>query len=116
MLPPMERFSFRPGDAYTSRNELLEAVTIAPLTPPGSVQAAIFRLAAGGRIARHPATVSQILAVLEGAGRVSGGDGEFLPIGAGEAAFWSGGEQHETVSDHGLTALILEAPELRPPG
>jgi quercetin dioxygenase-like cupin family protein len=76
------------------------------------VQAAIFRLAPSGRIARHPATVPQILAVLEGAGRVCGADGEFQPIAAGEAVFWSADEEHETQTDDGMTALILEAPAL----
>jgi quercetin dioxygenase-like cupin family protein len=110
----MERFNFE-AESFAPRDERLEAVTIAPLTAPGAVQAAIFRLEPGGRIARHPATVRQVLAVLEGSGHVSGGDGAFQPIAAGEAVFWDAGEEHETVSDGGLTALVLEAAELRPP-
>ena len=78
------------------------------------VQAAVLRIAANGKIARHPATVPQILAVFEGAGEVSGGNGEFQPIAVGEAVFWSEGEEHETCSDGGLTALIIEGPGLRP--
>ena len=111
----MERFRFDAGSAFTPHQELLEGVTIAPLTPLGGVQAAVFRLSAGGRIVRHPATVPQILAVLEGDGRVSGPDGELEPIAAGEAVFWSAGEEHETVSEGGLTALVLEAEGLSPP-
>src|SRR5262249_59862189 len=110
MLPRMERFGFGPEDAFTPRDELLEGVTIAPLTAPGAAQAAIFRLAPGGRIARHPATVAQVLAVLEGDGHVSGDDGTFEPIAAGEAVFWSAGEEHETGSDRGLTARLPPAP------
>jgi quercetin dioxygenase-like cupin family protein len=116
MLARMERFPFGAESAFSPRDERLEGVTVAPLTPPGRVQAAIFRLAPGGRIARHPATVPQLLAVLEGEGLVSGGDGEFLPIRSGEAVYWSAGEEHETVSDYGLTALILEAEGLLPRG
>ena len=101
----MERFAL---EAFTPQDERLEAVTIAPLTAPGRVQAAIFYVAAGGRIARHPAATPQILAVIEGEGLVSGADGAFQPIGPGEAVFWVAGEEHETVSDHGLTALIVE--------
>jgi mannose-6-phosphate isomerase-like protein (cupin superfamily) len=56
----------------------------------------------------HRATTPQILAVVEGEGLVSGADGAFEPIAAGEAVFWAAGEEHETVSDHGLTALIVE--------
>jgi quercetin dioxygenase-like cupin family protein len=111
----MERFRFDAESAFTPSEELLHGVTIAPLTPPDAVKAAIFRLAPGGCIARHPATVPQILAVLEGEGRVSGAGGEFEPISPGDAVFWSAGEEHETVSESGLTALVLEAEELRPP-
>jgi quercetin dioxygenase-like cupin family protein len=112
----MERFGFGPQEGFTPRDERLENVTISPLTAPGTAQAAIFRLGPGGRIARHPATVPQVLAVLDGTGLISGGDGEFRPIGPGEAVFWAEGEEHETVSDHGLTALIVDATGLRPPG
>jgi quercetin dioxygenase-like cupin family protein len=112
----MERFGFGPTEAFTPSDERLENVTLSPLTASGPAQAAIFRLGPGGRIARHPAAVPQVLAVLEGSGLVSGGDGEFRPIGAGEAVFWAAGEEHETVSDHGLTAVIVEATGLRPPG
>jgi quercetin dioxygenase-like cupin family protein len=108
----VERLSFGAEAAFTPREELLEGVTVAPLTAPlragGPVQAAIFRVAPRGRIVRHPATVPQILAVLEGSGSVSGEDGEPQPISAGEAVFWSAGEEHETVSEEGLTALLLE--------
>lgn len=114
----MERLSFGTDAAFTPREDLLERVTVAPLTArPGSgcpVKAAIFRVVPNGRIARHPATFPQILAVLEGRGRVSGADGEFQPIAAGEAVFWAAGEEHETQTESGLTALVLEAEELQP--
>jgi hypothetical protein len=82
------------------------------------VQAAVFRLAPGGSIGRHPATVPQILAVLEGSGAVTGADGNSEPISPGEAVFWMQGEEHETTSVRGMTALLLEADGLmrfRPP-
>lgn len=112
MLSAVERFSFSPDATFVPSEELLERVTVAPLTPSifeGSrMQAAIFRVAPGGRLRRHPATFPQILAVLEGAGAVSGADGVEEPIEAGEAVFWHEGEEHETTSAEGLTALIIE--------
>jgi quercetin dioxygenase-like cupin family protein len=114
----VERFAFDADVAFSPAEELLDAVTIAPLTAPTSVgapfQAAVFRLAAGGRIVRHPATVPQILAVLEGSGEVSGADGIAQAIGPGEAVFWEAGEEHETTSAAGLTAVILEGDALEP--
>jgi quercetin dioxygenase-like cupin family protein len=98
-------------------DERLTGITVAPLTSPlaagAPVQAAVFRLAAGGRIARHPAAVPQLLAVVEGNGRVSGDGGEH-ELRAGEAVFWDAGEEHETTTDGGLTAVIIEGKGLRP--
>ena len=108
----VERFSFASEVAFVPRGDLLDGVTVAPLTPPISeglpIQAAIFRFAPGGRLARHPATVPQVFAVLDGSGEVSGADVVGEPIGAGEAVFWSQGEEHEAKSAAGLTALIVE--------
>jgi quercetin dioxygenase-like cupin family protein len=122
MLPPfdcagrrrqrLERFTFGPDVAFAPREELLDGVTVAPLSRPISqgspLQAAVFRVAPGGRIARHPATYPQILAVLDGSGNVSGRSGVDEPIEAGEAVFWEAGEEHETKTADGLTALIIE--------
>jgi quercetin dioxygenase-like cupin family protein len=114
----MERFGFGPDAARRVAEPLLEGVTVAPLTKSrfagAPFQAAIFRFAAGGRVARHPASVPQILAVLDGAGEVSGADGLAEPIAAGEAVFWREGEEHETTSAAGMTALIVEGPGLEP--
>jgi quercetin dioxygenase-like cupin family protein len=112
----VERFSFASDVAFVPRGDLLDQVTVAPLTPSifeGSLmQAAIFRVAPGGGLRRHPATYPQILAVLEGSGAVSGSDGIEEPIVAGEAVFWHEGEEHETKSANGLTALIIEGQTL----
>jgi quercetin dioxygenase-like cupin family protein len=116
----VERLTFGIDAAFTPRGEeqMLQGVTVAPLSLPISLgspfQAAVFRIEPGGRIARHPATYPQLLAVLDGAGEVSGEDGAFAAITAGEAVFWEQGEEHETRSEPGLTALILEGEGLRP--
>jgi quercetin dioxygenase-like cupin family protein len=114
----VERFAFDAAAAFTPQQERLDGVTVAPLTRPLSrgalFQAAVFRIAAGGRIARHPASVPQILAVIDGSGEVSGGDGISEEISTGEAVYWAEGEEHETRTEHGLTALVLEGPGLAP--
>lgn len=79
-------------------------------------------LAPGGRIGRHPASQQQLLLIVEGEGEVSGNDGGSRPIAAGQAALWQPGEEHETRSETGLTALIFEgemerlSEQLRPSG
>jgi quercetin dioxygenase-like cupin family protein len=114
----MERFRFGADVAFAPREELLEGVTVAPLSRPisqgSAFQAAVFRLAPGGRIARHPATYPQILAVLDGSGEVNGAGGIDEQIAAGEAVFWPAGEEHETKTAAGLTALIIEGDGLEP--
>jgi len=94
-----------------------------PVTAPGSVNAAVRRLAAdahvvvielgpGGVVARHPAGLGQLFAVLQGSGWVSGDDGEREQIRAGEAVLWEPGEEHESGSDEGMTVLVVEAESL----
>jgi hypothetical protein len=43
---------------------------------------------------------------------VSGDDGERISIVAGEAVVWDIGEEHESGSDEGMTAIVVEAEEL----
>jgi quercetin dioxygenase-like cupin family protein len=93
------------------------------VTAPGSISARVRRLAAeahagvidiapGGVVARHPAVVSQLFVVVSGSGWVSGNDGEREAIRAGEAVLWDQGEEHESGSDEGMTALVVEAESL----
>ena len=90
------------------------------VTAPGSANAQVRRLAPsahvvvievgpGGVVARHPAVVAQLFAVVTGSGWVSGADGERRAIRAGEAVLWEPGEEHESGSDEGMTALVVEA-------
>jgi quercetin dioxygenase-like cupin family protein len=113
----VERFSFDADVAFTPREEFVDGVTVAPLSAPMSerspFQAAVFRFAPGGRIARHPAgSHPQILAVVEGSGEVSGATGVDERIGAGEAVFLREGEEHELNTTVGLTVLIIEGRDL----
>jgi quercetin dioxygenase-like cupin family protein len=113
----VERFSFDSDVAFVPSGDLLDRVTVAPLTAPMSeesgFQAAIFRVAPGGGLRRHPAGAEQqIFAVLDGSGAVSGADGIEEPIVSGEAVFWGAGEEHGMKSETGLTAIILEGRHL----
>ena len=104
----MERLSFRAADAVRPDDERLVGVSIARLVRGASFDAAVFHIEPGGRIARHPTVGRQLLAVLEGSGHVSGGDGAEFAVAAGDAVIWEQGERHETRSDRGMTALVIE--------
>jgi quercetin dioxygenase-like cupin family protein len=67
----------------------------------------------GGVVGRHPAVVPQLFVVVRGSGWVSGGNGEREPIVAGEVVLWEAGEEHESGSEAGMTALVLESESLR---
>ena len=93
------------------------------VTAPGSVSARVKRLAPQahavvieigpeGIVARHPAVVPQLFVVVSGSGWVSGDNGEREAIRAGEAVLWDQGEDHESGSDEGMTALVVEAESL----
>jgi quercetin dioxygenase-like cupin family protein len=80
---------------------------IAPLVR-GESQVAVLHLSAGGRVGRHSAVVPQVLAVVAGSGTVSGSDGVEHAVATGDAAVWEPGEEHETRTDSGLMAIVVE--------
>jgi quercetin dioxygenase-like cupin family protein len=93
------------------------------VTAPGSVSARVRRLAPeahavvieigpGGVVGRHPAVVAQLFVVVRGTGWVSGADGLRIQISAGEAVLWEPAEEHESGSDEGMTALVVEAEQI----
>lgn len=93
------------------------------VTAPSSVSARVRRLAtqahvvaievaAGGVVGRHPAVVAQLFVVVRGSGWVSGANGEREPVEAGDAVLWEQGEDHESGSETGMTALVIEAESL----
>jgi quercetin dioxygenase-like cupin family protein len=70
------------------------------------------RLGPGGLLPRHPAASDQLFVVVQGEGWASGDDAGEQPISAGTAVFWPAGEEHETRTDIGLTAIVVEAEQL----
>jgi quercetin dioxygenase-like cupin family protein len=75
---------------------------------------ACFHIAQGGFIPRHPATGPQLFAVVEGTGWVSGDDGKRVPVKPGIAAFWELGESHESGTDDGMKAIVVECDSFDP--
>ena len=73
----------------------------------------LLHTSAGGQIGRHPAVGDQFFLVVSGRGEVSGGDGVWQPITAGQAAVWSVCERHSTRAEEPLVAVVVEAAALR---
>ncbi len=78
----------------------------------GHVRLSFIDLDAGGVLGLHEAVCPQLFLVVEGSGLVRSGSEEPVEIAQGRGAFWEAGELHETTTDRGLTAIVVEAEEL----
>ena len=78
------------------------------------IQLGCLYLRVGGVLGAHPATTRQLLLVVAGSGWVRSGAEEQRRIMTGQAVYWEPGEEHETATDTGLTAIILESDSLEP--
>lgn len=78
----------------------------------GNVHIGAMHLQANGIIGYHEAVVSQLLLIVDGEGYVCGTNKEKVKINAGQAVFWEKGELHETSTENGLTAIVIEAENL----
>ncbi|MBH5317654.1 cupin [Paenibacillus sp. GSMTC-2017] len=67
-----------------------------------------------GVVGLHKAPISQLFLVINGEGWVSGDEGIKVKVSSGTAAFWTAEEQHESGSDQGMTAIVIESEDLEP--
>jgi quercetin dioxygenase-like cupin family protein len=71
-------------------------------------------LGENGLIGFHQAVGPQLLLIISGEGFVSINQKEYYKVQPGDAVFWEKDEWHETKSDNGLTAIVIESKELNP--
>lgn len=69
-------------------------------------------LGENGLIGYHQAVVPQLLLIVNGEGWVRGKTDEYIKVHCGEAVLWEKDEWHETKTDTGLTAIVIESEEL----
>jgi quercetin dioxygenase-like cupin family protein len=92
-----------------------ERVNVTPMsTPQGDAHVVCIRFGPGGLLGRHPATVDQLFVVVQGEGWTSGADGERVDAPAGTAVYWAAGEEHESGSEEGMTAIVVQAERIVP--
>ena len=80
----------------------------------GAVQIGRMQLGPGDVVGYHQATKPQLFFVVEGAGWVRSEGPERFPIAAGQAAYWETDEWHESGSEHGMVAIVIEGDALDP--
>ena len=109
----MRIFAFEPTREITRFDS--HAATIGGVArASGEVRVSLLNLAAGGVVGAHPAAGAQLFLVVSGSGWVRTGDDAPRTLAAGEAALWEDGEVHESRTDEGLMAVIVEADALEP--
>ena len=79
-----------------------------------TTQIGCMHLEPNGVVGFHQAVVPQLLVVVNGEGWVRGDSDLRVNISCGDAVYWDKGEGHETSTDTGLTAIVIESEELRP--
>ncbi|UFT99741.1 cupin [Radiobacillus kanasensis] len=62
----------------------------------------------------HQAVIPQLLLIMNGEGYVRGEEETQIKVQSGDAVFWKKGEWHETKTDIGLTAIVIESEDLNP--
>jgi len=67
-----------------------------------------------GKIGYHRAAAPQLFLLVEGQGWVRGDSDEKHAIRGGQAVFWEKDEWHESGTETGLTAVIIEAVTIDP--
>lgn len=75
----------------------------------------IISIEPNGILGYHQAPVPQLFYVVEGEGWIRDGSEEKIPIKKGYAVFWEQGEWHEAGSNTGLTAVVIQAENLKKP-
>jgi quercetin dioxygenase-like cupin family protein len=82
--------------------------TVTPLARSATVSTVRIELEAGGLLGMHVAPVGQLFLVVEGSGWTRTPDTPAQPIEVGTVVYWSPGELHETGTETGLAAIIVE--------
>ena len=94
-------------EQYNSQQASAMHIASAPL------HVVVIKLEAGGALGYHQAATNQLFVVIEGQGMVCGEDRENRQaVRHGQAVFWERGEWHETITEQGLTAMVLEGEAL----
>ncbi|MCG1010757.1 cupin domain-containing protein [Salinicoccus sp. ID82-1] len=110
----MKIYSFRKSEGekitHLNSNFILNRI----LKTEEMAQIGCFYLEANGVIGSHEAAVPQVLLVVSGEGFVRSGVQGSVTVEAGDAVFWSKGEEHETSTETGMTAIVVESPEIDP--
>ncbi|SED08616.1 hypothetical protein SAMN05443246_5642 [Paenibacillus sp. GP183] len=98
--------------AYNSTNLIMSRIITSEKT--GSFHIGCMYLGANGNVGYHQTATNQLFLVVQGEGWVRSGDHHKMNIKAGQAAFWIAGEWHESGTESGMMAIVIESDSLDP--
>lgn len=107
-------YEFRPEAGHTISQFGSIGATISHLVDTSNINIVCIHLAQNGLVGYHPATDNQLFLVLQGEGWVRGENQNPVTITNGQAAFWQAGEWHESGTEHGMMAMVIEGKTLNP--
>ena len=64
----------------------------------------------GALLGRHPNRLWQLFSVVSGTGWAAGADGVQASLSPGDAVLWEPGEEHESGTDDGMVAVVVQTP------
>jgi quercetin dioxygenase-like cupin family protein len=99
----------RPVTAYGSTGAHWSAIA----QSSGEAHVGRMRLEPGGLLGMHPTTVDQLFLVVAGEGWTRRDGRERIQLGPGHGVLWRAGERHESGTDTGMTAMVVQARELQ---
>jgi quercetin dioxygenase-like cupin family protein len=97
-------------DAYGSVQLVMSSI----LRLSGDAHIGCMHIGAGGVVGYHQATEPQLFLVVQGVGWVRGAEDRRVKLSAGQAAWWAAGEWHESGSDEGMVAIVIEGERVDP--
>ena len=97
-------------DRYNSSGFVLARVL--QLFDEAAVNCAYLR--SGGHIGYHQAIIPQLFLIVQGEGWVRGESSPKTSVNAGQAAFWEKEEWHESGTETGMMAVIIEGVNFDP--
>ncbi len=111
----MKIYRFDPGagrriDKFGSFNFVLSEVVRLTF----EAQISCLYLGQGGRAGLHQAVSSQLCLIVQGEGWVRGEAADRIPVKAGLAVYWEKDEWHETSTNSGMIAIVIESESLHP--
>lgn len=80
----------------------------------GDIHIVCMHLGKSGLVGLHKALTPQLFVVIEGKGWVKGKEDRKIPISKGQIAFWDKEEWHETTTEDGLVAIVIEGDDINP--